>query len=185
MLGYHGCDRAVAEKILSGAKLKPSQNDYDWLGPGIYFWEANPRRGIDYARELKRLERGPKIKNPAVIGAVIDLGTCLDLTTAAGIAQTRRAFQTLQALALRGGLELPKNSKDLLRRFLDCGVFQLLHEIRKVEKDPPLETIRGVFVEGAPLYAGGGIYEKTHVQICVCNPDNIKGVFRVARKFLE
>ena len=36
VLGYHGCDRAVAEKALSGnTDLKPSENSYDWLGSGI------------------------------------------------------------------------------------------------------------------------------------------------------
>lgn len=46
ILGYHGCDEAVAEKVLAGEDFKPSDNDYDWLGSGIYFWEANPQRGL-------------------------------------------------------------------------------------------------------------------------------------------
>jgi hypothetical protein len=36
-----------------------------------------------------------------------------------------------------------------------------------------------VFIEGAPIYEGSGFFEKTHIQIAVCNPDCIKGVFRV------
>lgn len=184
MLDYHGCDKAVAERLLSGGRFGPSQNDYDWLGPGIYFWEANPRRGIEYARELKRFRRGSHIKTPAVVGAVIDLGVCLDLTTSAGIAQTRRAYTTFKDIAKKAELPIPRNSKDLLRRNLDCAVFQVLHRVREIEEDPPLETIRGVFVEGDPLYPNGGVFEKTHVQICVCNPANIKGVFRVGREFL-
>ena len=54
VLGYHGCDQAVGEGLLDGDDFKPSKNDYDWLGPGIYFWEANPQRGLDFARELAR-----------------------------------------------------------------------------------------------------------------------------------
>lgn len=39
VIGYHGCDRAVAEKVLQNkTHLKQSDNSYDWLGPGIYFW---------------------------------------------------------------------------------------------------------------------------------------------------
>jgi hypothetical protein len=35
---FHGCDKDVAEAVLSGqATLQPSENDYDWLGNGIYF----------------------------------------------------------------------------------------------------------------------------------------------------
>ncbi len=183
VLGFHGCDKAVAEKVLSGAPLKPSQNDYDWLGPGIYFWEANPRRGLDFAIELKGVKRA-KIAEPAVIGAVIDLGLCLDLTTGAGIAQVARAHRSLVQVAAESGWDLPTNGEDLRRRDLDCAVFRMLHDIRKNEGDPALETVRGIFVEGRPLYAGGGIFEKTHIQLCVCNPANIKGVFRVGKEFL-
>lgn len=45
ILGYHGCDKAIAEKVFAGTSgLKPSDNDYDWLGDGIYFWEHNAQR---------------------------------------------------------------------------------------------------------------------------------------------
>lgn len=43
MLGYHGCSAETAEKVLKGEKFEISRNPYDWLGEGIYFWEANPR----------------------------------------------------------------------------------------------------------------------------------------------
>ncbi|MGA7236293.1 MAG: hypothetical protein WBY44_11470 [Bryobacteraceae bacterium] len=44
---------------------------------------------------------------------------------------------------------------------------------------PSVDTFRGVFIEGEPLYPGAGFYAKTHVQIVVRNPNCIKGVFRV------
>ena len=51
VLGYHGCDHSVGERLLAGTAFKLSDNDYDWLGPGIYFWEANPLRGLEFAQE--------------------------------------------------------------------------------------------------------------------------------------
>lgn len=54
VLGYHGCDADVAEKLLKKEKFRPSQNLYDWLGHGIYFWEANPQRAMLFAREAMR-----------------------------------------------------------------------------------------------------------------------------------
>lgn len=63
VLGYHGCDAAVAEQVLRGRNFRHSNNDYDWLG-GVYFWEANPRRGLEWARELKRRGRGRIDKPP-------------------------------------------------------------------------------------------------------------------------
>lgn len=78
VLGYHGCDRGVAERLLGGENFKLSSNDYDWLGPGIYFWEANPQRGLDFARELAVLKRDKgRIRKAGVVGAVIELGLCL------------------------------------------------------------------------------------------------------------
>jgi len=54
ILGIHGCDRTVGESLLKGAAPKPSRNKYDWLGPGMYFQEANPLRGLEFARQNAR-----------------------------------------------------------------------------------------------------------------------------------
>jgi hypothetical protein len=93
VLGYHGCDRRVGEQLLDGEPFKSSQNDYDWLGDGIYFWEANPLRGLEFARETSR--RANLRSATFVIGAVIELGLCLDLTTADGIAPVRASYESL------------------------------------------------------------------------------------------
>ena len=51
VLGYHGCDMVTGEKVLAGkAHLRSSENDYDWLGSGIYFWENSARRALDWAK---------------------------------------------------------------------------------------------------------------------------------------
>ncbi len=51
VLGYHGCEKAVADAIIGSdtQHLAPSRQDYDWLGSGIYFWEADPRRALEWA----------------------------------------------------------------------------------------------------------------------------------------
>jgi hypothetical protein len=183
VLGYHGCDRKVAERVLSGAAFRPSQNDFDWLGHGVYFWEANPARGLEFAREAPR--RGHRIANPTVIGAVIDLGLCLDLTTLLGIHHVQAAHGRLVEMAAAAGYDLPQNGPDLLRRNLDCAVIEVLHDIRKDSGETPIDTVRGVFLEGSPIFEGSGFYAKTHIQICVCNPACIKGVFRVPKDQLS
>jgi hypothetical protein len=178
VLGYHGCGRSVGERILKGEPFKQSNNDYDWLGPGIYFWEANPLRGLDFANEAKK-RKASKIRNPFVVGAVVSLGLCLDLTTTAGIEQIRAAYKSLGEVAAAGDLPLPQNTADGLLRPLDCVVIQMVHTIRNGRGEQPIDTVKGVFVEGEPVYSGSGFFEKTHIQIAVCNPDCIKGVFRV------
>jgi hypothetical protein len=76
LLGFHGCDADVGEKILrsEGTHLAPSKKDYDWLGHGIYFWEGNPARAMEWAHQ-RHLEG--MIKQPFVLGAIVDLKHCL------------------------------------------------------------------------------------------------------------
>jgi len=178
VLGYHGCDRRVGERILKGEPFRQSSNEYDWLGPGIYFWEANPIRGLDFAREAKS-RKASKIKEPAVIGAVISLGLCLDLTTASGVEQVRAAYEALIRVFDTSRQKLPSNTDDGILRPLDCAVIRMVHDIRGRNNAPSIDTVKGVFIEGGPIYDGSGFYEKTHIQIAVSNPECIKGVFRV------
>ena len=79
IIGFHGCDQTVVDKVLAGEEnLLASTNDYDWLGNGIYFWENNETRALQWAQDLAK-RKNSSVKNPAVIGAIIDLGYCFDL----------------------------------------------------------------------------------------------------------
>ncbi len=180
VLGYHGCEREVGEAVLRGeAALKQSDNDYDWLGPGIYFWEANPARGIDWARET--CERG-KIVEPFVVGAIINLGYCLDLMSQNAIEAVKIAYAKLKTVhdtdPSLGALPVNKCGEDNLLRRLDCAVIRNLHSIREDDSKQPFDTVRGPFREGQPIYDNSGFFEKTHIQIAVRNPEQIKGYFR-------
>ena len=74
----HGCDIRVRDKLLNNPdEIVISQRPYDWLGHGMYFWENNYERALQWAEDKKR--RGA-IVTPAVIGAVLQLGYCCDLT---------------------------------------------------------------------------------------------------------
>lgn len=186
VLGYHGCDKTVADQLLAGKKFKPSRNRFDWLGHGAYFWEANPSRGLEYAKELMGRPKS-KIRTPAVVGAVIDLGRCLDLSTSSGIAAVKKAYPAFVKSYKPTGEKLPKNKlgPDLLLRFLDCAVIQYLHYSSEEEGEPPFDTVKGIFVEGDRIYDGSGFHDKTHTQICVRDISCIKGVFRVPRDHLD
>lgn len=71
-LGFHGCDRQTVAAVVSGQqKLKKSENDYDWLGHGLYFWEDSPARALQWAKEQAR-RKNSRIREPAVLGAVIN-----------------------------------------------------------------------------------------------------------------
>jgi hypothetical protein len=183
VLGYHGCDTETAEKLLRNEPFIKSENEYDWLGSGIYFWEANPDRALSWAAESAQREATKRaIVEPAVVGAVIDLGFCLDLISANGIRAVEEAYAGFSDAMARSEQPMPKNSggSDLRLRNLDCAVINYLHATRK--HDPGLnefDTVRGVFTEGKQIYPDAGFREKTHIQICVRNEAMIKGVFRV------
>lgn len=180
ILGYHGCDRAVGEQLLAGRdEFKKSENAYDWLGPGTYFWESNPGRALEFAGEKRT--RGESVERPFVIGAVIDLGLCLDLTTRDAIEDLRSAHRSLVATIRADGSLPPVNGPAPWMRSLDCAVIRRLHEIIEDSGSPPIDTVRGIFQEGNPIYPGSSFLEKTPIQVAVLNPDCIKAVFRVPK----
>jgi hypothetical protein len=187
ILGFHGCDRSVGEKVLGGARLKHSKNDYDWLGSGIYFWENNPHRALEYAELLRdnpHRIKGKAINDPFVVGAVIDLGFCLDLLEHRSLRLVSESYRTLKAAFDEVGKTLPANvsvgnEKDLLLRPLDCAVIESLHQAREEEHKISFDSVRGMFPEGDQLYDGAGFRSHSHIQICLRNPNCIKGYFRV------
>ena len=178
VLGFHGCSQEVWENVLHRHEnLKRSENSYDWLGNGIYFWENSYERAADWARN----RYGDKA---AVVGAVLDLGHCLNLTDYKSSVILRTAFDSLCNSRTKNGKAMPVNSKgrsdvDLLLRNLDCAVIEYVHALSRREDAgiDPFDSVRGVFVEGKSVYPGAGIPEKTHIQICVVNPNCIKGYF--------
>ena len=182
IIGFHGCDESVVRKVVNGEEsLIPSTNDYDWLGNGIYFWENNEARALQWATELSK-RKGSSIKKPAVVGAIIDLGYCFDLTDSTYLQELKDAYDIFVEICQRAGKTLPKNtdigtSTDKLIRKLDCSVIQTVHLINQDANKRAYDSVKGVFWEGHSLYPNAGFAEKNHIQICVCNPNCIKGYF--------
>ncbi|MEE9404541.1 MAG: hypothetical protein V3V20_06580 [Algisphaera sp.] len=183
ILGYHGCDQSLADAVFAGKKtLNVSKNDYDWIGEGIYFWEHNEQRALDFARAMQDRSHpsSQKIKNPAVVGAVINLGFCLNLLDSRYIEMVRGAHGSLERELKEAGLDLPKNTGgcDLVDRKLDCAVIKMLHEHRKEVKDQPFDSVRAAFVEGKKLYPNAGFSAQSHIQVCIRDHRQIIGYFR-------
>jgi len=185
VLGYHGCEKAFGLNAVSGqSKLAPSKGVIDWLGTGIYFWEGDPGRAMEWA--LQKKKRGD-IKEPFVVGAVIDLGNCLDLCVRENIELVKLAYRSFATVQQMAGLQMPENttaakdkSPDKVLRYLDCAVVNHLHSIVKNNPLPgisPFDTVRSLFPEGLDLYDGSGFKDKSHSQIAVLTASCIKGIF--------
>jgi hypothetical protein len=100
IIAYHGCDAEIAERLLRGEPFKKSQNDYDWLGEGIYFWEYRADRALRFAHDQKR--RG-KLETPAIVGALVQLGRCFDLMDTRFTNELSFAFERCRQLYQKSG----------------------------------------------------------------------------------
>ena len=142
----------MAEKTL----MLSSDNDYDWLGSGIYFWEEAPVRAYEWAKW--------KFKgDAAVIGAKIRLGKCLNLLDVDSYKPLREAYKAL----VDSGQELPTNTKYYHR--LDCLVINTATDFAANKLKTPYDTVRGPFLEGDPVFPNPKLFDKSHIQIAVRN----------------
>ena len=109
VFGFHGCDRRLSNSVLTGnLKLSASMNTYDWLGMGIYFWEHGPGRALEWAvQQSKRRNSG--IKDPSVLGAIIQLGDCFDLLDIHFTRELADAATSLEGLLAAQGITMPQN----------------------------------------------------------------------------
>lgn len=180
VLGFHGTDRSVVDDAVSRAikHLDKSEDTTEWLGHGVYFWENDPARAMEWARTGKT--KG-NIETPDAVGAVIDLGFCLDLTTMTGLAEVATAYEMLANAFQQAGLALPQNTAgpDKVKRELDCAVIQALHRYRAGEGLEAYDSVRAPFPEDKPLFNDSGFRKRNHIQICVIKPEKcIKGYFK-------
>lgn len=178
IIGFHSCDRTIGLRILNGEDdLIASDNTWDWLGPGVYFWEQNPARALEYALDSSsgRQKNKIPIKTPFVIGAIIELGNCLNLLEPSSLNVLKNAYGSLHKAELKSGSAMPQNKN--ANRQLDCAVIKYVHEINRRVRLPAYDTIRSAFSEGQHIYPGSTFTDRLHVEICVCNKEAIKGYF--------
>lgn len=178
VIGFHSCDKEVGLRVLNGNDdLLPSTNKWDWLGHGIYFWEQNPYRAFEYAKENaegKQFNKS-KIETAFVLGAHIELRNCLNLVENQSLSILSEAFKGLEKLMKEAGQPMPKNKGS--NKALDCAVIQYIHQSNKDEGIAMYDTVRCAFQEGAEVYPGATVSQRLHIQICVLNPECIRGYY--------
>lgn len=155
--GFHGTDKQTALSILNQTEdFKLSNNAYDWLRKGTYFWENNYERASQYAVQDSKRPRS-SIVEPFVLGAVIDLGNCLDLLDQEHLDFLKVAYEDLKSTLELEDKILPQNigfgaaDFDFKKRELDCAVIRWAHELAK-EQGVYFDSVRAAFWEGSELY---------------------------------
>lgn len=176
VIGFHGCSKEVGLKAIRGEEeLTFSKNKYDWLGSGVYFWENDADRALEFAEENNKIE-------PFVIGAIIYLGHCLDLTQRRGAEIIKHAYENILDEAIKSSTENKPGwfggiNGDLPLRRLDCAVIESIHDFNNKYNIQEYDSVKAAFWEGKELYSTAGFREKNHIQICIRNPKCILGYF--------
>lgn len=175
LFAFHGCDEQIRNQLVSEKiSFNASHNSYDWLGYGWYFWENNYNRALEWAEQAKVHPQNnkQKITTPSVLGVVVNLGKCLDLTDSEYIKEIKPAYDYLSSVET----SLPENKFGFLR-YLDCAVIEAVHTIRNDLGFSSYDSVRSTFWEGEEAYPGAGFRDKNHIQICIRNPNCIKALF--------
>ena len=187
VVAYHGCDLDTEQALVTGAlkHLTPSNNPYDWLGPGVYFFQDDWRRALMFAQASAdhpdRQFTALPIKNPSVVGALLKLSSVLDVSTQEGIDAFRVSYEALKksGVALRENKKSKPDDPDVILRGLDRQVFINLHQMLVDEGRPPVDAVRGAFPQGQPVAPTSAIFANSHVQIALRNQSCVLGYFRV------
>lgn len=155
IIAYHGCDAIVAERILAGVPFERSENSYDWLGSGVYFWEF----GLDRAWRFAEFQRQfGKVTTPAVVGTIIQLGECFDLMDTRHTMDLADAYASFRSLKRSARESLPKNRGKTPERKLrhrDCAVLNFYLRALE-ERGLFVDTVRCAFLEGHAPSLGVG-----------------------------
>ena len=154
-VGYHGTSEDAAADVLS-VGFVASENDYDWLGQGVYFFQDAPRRALAWATE-----RHPK---PAVMRSEISLAACMDLLDVEWFSLLNEAHDGYIDRCKRLGMPVPRQSFGAHR--LDSAVINYAADLSELD-GKIIETVRGAFTEGRPAFPDSALFDLSHVQIAV------------------
>ena len=160
-----------------------SNNPYDWLGTGIYFYENDVERALHFAtaaaQHPDRKYSVKPIQTPSVVGAVLRLGACWDLSSQVGL----KVFKGTHDEMVKQGVPLPRankqadsNDEDLILRPFDRAVINTGHKAQSAKK-ASYDSVRSIFSQGSAVVCGSGFKKLNHVQIAIRNPKCILGYF--------
>jgi hypothetical protein len=159
---FHGTTGVIANDILDGGRFKSSLKPWNWLGPGIYFWEEDLNRAVRWASE----QFGPA---GAVLRTRISLKDCLDLTKLSWNEYVAECFPDYREMLRRKRRTLPQNKgRD---HDLDSSVLDYVSDKRQRK----FKSVRAAFTDGKRLYPGSALFRLSHIEIAVRDESVIIG----------
>lgn len=164
-LGYHATDKNSAESIIRTKRYNFSNDDEDWLGKGVYFFENNITHALYWCTKYKCFPVWSILESHIEGDKIIDLD---DPDT------FEEFYKTYMEIKDR----YKKRRDGRPRKILDAVVLDIMH-IKK-----PYDLVRGIF-RGVPGYdLRNRSFERVrvfphHIQLCVKNRDCIKSIEEV------
>lgn len=160
LFGYHGTTRDSANNILLTNNFYVSEDDEEWLGPGVYFFENDIKQAYYYCIKAKKYKSWAILKSKITAEKIIDL---IDTET----------FECFNEIAKEIKDRYWKRSDRRPRKLLNSVILNIMY------KANPYDVVRGIFPV-PPTY----IIERTNVtymqiQICVRNKSCIKEIMEV------
>lgn len=193
VIGYHGTTERNADLILADG-FALSENSWDWLGRGVYFFEAAPSMALQWAVDYIRRKQLNDM--PAVLSAEIDLSSSIDLLDDVWDDAIKEAAEKLErdgrcerqhGLRLRStksrkavvvcDYEMPPDSNR--RNHCDCQVINAVWGDAK-DRGFTASSIRAPFVLGRQLFSNSYLFNESHVQIAVIDQACLRDIRRIA-----
>ncbi len=152
---FHGTDFDSACKIISDKEFYPSNDEDDYLGSGVYFFEASRWHAKDWV--IRKANRNG-FASYAIIKAEINLGRCFDLNN---FEHRKYLTEVVQVFEKRGAVGI---NDAVVINFFATQI--------------PIDTVRANYVVPAKgkVFEGSRFYDYSCLMICVRNTELISNM---------
>lgn len=156
LLGYHGTNRERAALVMSKG-FKVSENPFDWLGDGAYFWQDAPLRAAKWASCHFGIDA-------AIIEAAIQRRNFINLLDTEWMSWLAEVHDQYLNEQRTSGKAVPAQTTGAHR--LDRAVINFGVEILEAS-GVEVGGVIGAFQEGRPVFPNSALFSLSHVQIAV------------------
>lgn len=185
--GYHATDAETVANVLHEKHIKKSENWYDWLGVGSYFYQEAPLRALKWLTQEKH-EGTIEPSKAGLLCAKIQIREFIDLLEPDWVEVIARTYILLEEdtdklATLRRWREKQAEYKvggeagphPLDKYVIDMAVGSLIKGGRKVN------GVRAIFYDGKRLFENSHLLDRQHIQIAVHNwtEDVVEGLWEV------
>jgi len=159
-IGYHGTTEKHAQDIIICQHFTQSDDEDDWLGRGIYFFENDIQQAYNFCIKARKYKEWSIIKSNIKAGFIIDLTKIEDVTEFSKIAKSFRD-------------RYYKKKDGTKRELLNSVILNAMYNIKQ------FDLVRGVFQipETTKIYRTNICFYQ--IQLCIRNKDCILDIEKV------